>query len=82
MSLAKCWLGSPKVVSSNLTWDEIVTHNVDKVIDPPFQEVHYGPVVNEPGCGKRTVARRRVVGGSNAGFGTYPWQVGIFNLIS
>ena len=56
-------------------WDEIVTNDVEEEIDPPFQEVYYGPVINEPDCGKRTVARRRVVGGNNAGFGTYPWQV-------
>ena len=56
-------------------WDDIVTNNVDDIIDPPFQEVHYGPVINDPECGKQTVSRRRVVGGRNAGFGTYPWQV-------
>ena len=56
-------------------WDNIVTNNIEESLDPPFQEVYYGPVVNEPNCGRQTVASRRVVGGRDAGFGTYPWQV-------
>lgn len=31
-------------------------------------------IYNEHGCGRRRISRRRVVGGRNAGFGTYPWQ--------
>jgi hypothetical protein len=56
-------------------WDDITSNDVEEIVDFPLQEVHYGPVVNEPHCGMQTVARRRVVGGRNAGFGTYPWQV-------
>ncbi len=31
-------------------------------------------MVNDPECGRVTVARRRVVGGDAAGFGQFPWQ--------
>jgi len=41
-------------------------------------EVNYGPVRNDPRCGlnaaSRSVAQRRIVGGSEAGFGSFPWQ--------
>jgi len=42
--------------------------------DKAWPELRYGPVVNEPECGFAKVSRRRVVGGSAAGFGTFPWQ--------
>lgn len=65
-------------------WDEIVVNDVDAgggshMKHPPFLDVHYGPVINEPECGKRRISRRRVVGGRSAGFGTYPWQVGVYS---
>ena len=56
-------------------WDDIITNNIEETNDFPLQDVYYGPVVNEPNCGQRTIARRRVVGGADAGFGSYPWQV-------
>ena len=56
-------------------WDDMVPNHIDEIAEPAFQDVYYGPVVNEPNCGRQTVAGRRVVGGNNAGFGTYPWQV-------
>ena len=56
-------------------WDDIVTNHVEEVVDSTFPEVYYGPIINDPDCGKKKVAGRRVVGGQNAGFGTYPWQV-------
>ena len=38
----------------------------------------WGPVKNHPRCGisavKRSIAQRRIVGGDEAGFGTFPWQ--------
>ena len=65
----------------------------------PLPEIEFGPVVNDPKCGRQVIksavnlgdkvnsltaayciirfqmiARRRVVGGSNAGFGRFPWQ--------
>ena len=52
------------------SWDELVINN--SVEEPP--DVSYGAVVNEPMCGRSAMARRRVVGGSEAGFGVYPWQ--------
>ena len=51
------------------SWDDVNTNVIE---EPP--EIHYGPVVNEPLCGRSTIARRRVVGGTEAGFGMYPWQ--------
>ena len=39
-----------------------------------LQEIKFGPVVNDPTCGRPKISRRRVVGGEAAGFGTYPWQ--------
>ena len=41
-------------------------------------EIDYGPVRNDPRCGlnsaSRSVAQRRIVGGTEAGFGSFPWQ--------
>jgi len=41
-------------------------------------DVEWGPVTNDPRCGvsaiRRSVAQRRIVGGDEAGFGTFPWQ--------
>ncbi|XP_050531482.1 proclotting enzyme-like isoform X5 [Daktulosphaira vitifoliae] len=40
--------------------------------------VDYGPVTNDPSCGvsvvKQQGAQRRIVGGDEAGFGSFPWQ--------
>ena len=34
-----------------------------------------GPsVLNDPKCGVRPASNRRVIDGSDAGFGTFPWQ--------
>jgi secreted trypsin-like serine protease len=52
------------------SWDEVFPTNA--IDEPPV--IQYGPVVNEPLCGRSAIARRRVVGGSEAGFGVYPWQ--------
>ncbi|CAB4060872.1 unnamed protein product [Lepeophtheirus salmonis] len=40
--------------------------------DPP--DIPFGPVVNDPSCGVPTISSRRIVGGSEAGFGNFPWQ--------
>eukprot|EP00096_Caligus_rogercresseyi_P006964 TRINITY_DN240_c0_g1_i14.p1 TRINITY_DN240_c0_g1~~TRINITY_DN240_c0_g1_i14.p1 ORF type:complete len:441 (-),score=97.98 TRINITY_DN240_c0_g1_i14:933-2255(-) len=41
-------------------------------------ELEYGPVQNEASCGisnnNPNVAQRRIVGGDEAGFGSFPWQ--------
>jgi len=38
----------------------------------------WGPVINDQRCGvssvRRSIAQRRIVGGDEAGFGTFPWQ--------
>ncbi|KAL4717874.1 hypothetical protein ACJJTC_005719 [Scirpophaga incertulas] len=37
----------------------------------------YGPVINDQSCGiavGKQTAQRRIVGGDDAGFGTFPWQ--------
>ncbi|XP_031640651.1 uncharacterized protein LOC116352303 isoform X2 [Contarinia nasturtii] len=37
----------------------------------------YGPVTNDPSCGislAKQTAQRRIVGGDDAGFGSFPWQ--------
>ena len=38
----------------------------------------FGHVQNDPSCGlsvsKRDIAQRRIVGGDEAGFGSFPWQ--------
>ena len=40
-----------------------------------FQSViDYGPVVNDPVCGRPPNANRRVLDGEPAGFGSFPWQ--------
>ncbi len=39
-----------------------------------LQDIQFGPVINDPTCGRPTIGRRRVVGGLAAGFGAYPWQ--------
>jgi hypothetical protein len=36
--------------------------------------IQLGPVHNDPQCGRPVIAKRRVVGGKEAGFGTFPWQ--------
>ena len=50
-------------------------YSQDQLKRPPLD---FGPVHNDPRCGlsatRRNVAQRRIVGGSEAGFGTFPWQ--------
>ena len=36
--------------------------------------IDYGPVVNDPQCGRPVSANRRVLDGQPAGFGSFPWQ--------
>ncbi|XP_050430790.1 uncharacterized protein LOC126839495 isoform X1 [Adelges cooleyi] len=49
--------------------------NVNRASPVP---VDYGPVTNDPSCGvsvvKQQGAQRRIVGGDEAGFGSFPWQ--------
>ena len=46
-----------------------------KIYFRTFQaEIDYGPVVNDPVCGRPPNANRRVLDGEPAGFGSFPWQ--------
>ncbi|XP_067131370.1 transmembrane protease serine 9-like [Centruroides vittatus] len=40
-----------------------------------IQPAYYGPVRNDPYCGRNSENTRRIVGGSDAAFGQFPWQV-------
>ncbi|XP_063835843.1 uncharacterized protein LOC135084999 isoform X2 [Ostrinia nubilalis] len=43
----------------------------------PIEQTSYGPVINDQSCGiavGKQTAQRRIVGGDDAGFGTFPWQ--------
>ncbi|CAK1593265.1 unnamed protein product [Parnassius mnemosyne] len=43
----------------------------------PNEGLSYGPVINDESCGiavNKQTAQRRIVGGDDAGFGTFPWQ--------
>ena len=47
-------------------------------VTPSSQEIQpafYGPVVNDPYCGRSSARISRIVGGSDASFGQFPWQV-------
>ena len=50
-------------------WPGIEDNSIDIVHD-----ISFGKVRNDATCGYQKIARRRVVGGSAAGFGTFPWQ--------
>ena len=69
----KIFVQEVKVQGTN-SWNLFVTTQ-DRQRRP---EINYGPVRNDPRCGlnaaSRSVAQRRIVGGSEAGFGTFPWQ--------
>ncbi|XP_050558312.1 uncharacterized protein LOC118280057 isoform X2 [Spodoptera frugiperda] len=46
-------------------------------LDASSEGLSYGPVVNDESCGiavGKQTAQRRIVGGDDAGFGTFPWQ--------
>ncbi|XP_017002644.2 uncharacterized protein [Drosophila takahashii] len=60
--------------SANLGSSDFVGNAVD-LTDLP--QKNYGPVNNEPSCGislAKQTAQRRIVGGDDAGFGSFPWQ--------
>ncbi|RWS07349.1 uncharacterized protein B4U79_02049 [Dinothrombium tinctorium] len=39
-----------------------------------IQPAFYGPVINDPYCGRSATRISRIVGGSDASFGQFPWQ--------
>ncbi len=55
-------------------WDNLETNSIEI-----FQNIHYGPVKNDPICGLQRIGQRRIVGGRSAGFGVYPWQALVLN---
>ncbi|XP_013118851.2 uncharacterized protein LOC106095942 isoform X2 [Stomoxys calcitrans] len=60
--------------SANLRTSEYVGNTID-LTDLP--QKNYGPVKNDPSCGislAKQTAQRRIVGGDDAGFGSFPWQ--------
>ncbi|KAH8331418.1 hypothetical protein KR074_002780 [Drosophila pseudoananassae] len=60
--------------SANLGSSDFVGNAVD-LTDLP--QKNFGPVNNEPSCGislAKQTAQRRIVGGDDAGFGSFPWQ--------
>jgi hypothetical protein len=52
------------------SWDDVITTNS---LDDPL-DIAYGTVVNEANCGRSAIARRRIVGGAEAGKNTSLWR--------
>ncbi|XP_054738741.1 uncharacterized protein LOC129244873 isoform X1 [Anastrepha obliqua] len=60
--------------SANLRTSEYVGNAID-LTDLPHK--NFGPVKNDASCGislAKQAAQRRIVGGDDAGFGSFPWQ--------
>ncbi|XP_067630323.1 uncharacterized protein [Eurosta solidaginis] len=60
--------------SANLRTSDYVGNTID-LTDLPHK--NYGPVKNDASCGislAKQAAQRRIVGGDDAGFGSFPWQ--------
>ncbi|XP_055846396.1 uncharacterized protein LOC129912255 [Episyrphus balteatus] len=60
--------------STNLKTSDYVSQTIDLTNLP---NKNYGPVLNDPSCGislAKQAAQRRIVGGDDAGFGSFPWQ--------
>ncbi|XP_025417844.1 uncharacterized protein LOC112688724 isoform X1 [Sipha flava] len=84
--LLTCWMASGFIESTcggflyvccdrnSAKTNENIAINTNRASVP----VDYGPVINDPSCGvsvaKQQGAQRRIVGGDEAGFGSFPWQ--------
>lgn len=67
---AFCWMsGGSLGASCGLLMTCCVTPSRQE-IQPGF----YGPVVNDPYCGRSASKINRIVGGTDASFGQFPWQ--------
>ncbi|XP_059062486.1 uncharacterized protein LOC131855260 isoform X2 [Achroia grisella] len=52
-------------------------HDSNSIDFASNEGLSYGPVINDESCGiavSKQTAQRRIVGGDDAGFGTFPWQ--------
>ncbi|XP_046866373.1 uncharacterized protein LOC6646261 isoform X2 [Drosophila willistoni] len=61
--------------SANLRSSDQTGQTLIDLTDLP--QKNFGPVNNEPSCGislAKQTAQRRIVGGDDAGFGSFPWQ--------
>ncbi|VVC38765.1 Serine proteases, trypsin family, serine active site,Peptidase S1, PA clan,Serine proteases, trypsin [Cinara cedri] len=84
--LLTCWMASGYIESTcggflyvccdrnSAKTNENIAINTNRASVP----IDYGPVTNDPSCGvsvaKQQGAQRRIVGGDEAGFGSFPWQ--------
>jgi len=66
---------SPEIKNYDLIQtNELTKIKNDSKLSNTMKEIQQTSVYNEPGCGRRRISRRRVVGGRSTGFGAYPWQ--------
>ena len=49
-------------------------NRINDEVNGAFKKAKKERVLNDPKCGIRPTANRRVIDGSDAGFGTFPWQ--------
>ena len=49
-------------------------NRINDEVNGAFKPAKKERVHNDPKCGVRPTANRRVIDGSDAGFGTFPWQ--------
>jgi len=65
-----CWMSGGSLGSSCGPLYTCCVTPSSQDIQPAF----YGPVVNDPYCGRSSTRISRIVGGSDASFGQFPWQ--------
>ncbi|XP_023230910.1 transmembrane protease serine 9-like [Centruroides sculpturatus] len=66
-----CWLSGGVVTTPCGPFFTCCSSAAEQKIQPAY----YGPVRNDPYCGRNSENTRRIVGGSDAAFGQFPWQV-------
>ncbi|UYV78006.1 hypothetical protein LAZ67_15003180 [Cordylochernes scorpioides] len=65
-----CWLGGGSLASACGPLYSCCVRRSDAKIYPAT----YGPVQNDPQCGRSSARTSRIVGGNDAFFGQFPWQ--------